>query len=148
MRRDYFTLTADTEPWKTEGSTLPTLAVTYDGPEGDLTARLTADGSLLTAPDVDVSYRRQPNAEGADSGVLSLTARLTGEYLLEVDAAADTVDSLVEAAREVPGEEGYRVRIERPDADPITYDKRVLLVYDGDGNLERERSLIPSGVEL
>lgn len=147
MRRDYFTLEIGTDPGATDGVDRPTMAIDYDGPAEALESRLTdEDGTVYDAAEVDVAFRRQPDGE---RGVIAITDRLTGEFVLEVGADADDVRDLVTAARENEGGDcSYRVRIERPEADSVVLDKRTLLVYDQSGNLKRDHSLIPSGVEL
>ncbi|MHB9286024.1 DUF5793 family protein [Halobacteriales archaeon Cl-PHB] len=146
MRRDYFTLHVRNVP--PEESAVPTLVVTYDGPSDELTAHLLdEDGETIPAAALDVACRLRED-DHSDTCVLSLTHRVTGEYLVEINGDADAIRSLVEAARDCDKEPAYRVRIERPDADPVVYDKRTLLVYDEDGDLLRGDSLIPSGVEL
>jgi hypothetical protein len=141
MRRDHFTLAVgDADPG---GTDTPSLVVQYDGPAGELTAHLTADERLPTGEDVDAAFRR---VESDDDGVFSLTRRLTGEFLLETNADAGAIRSLVDAARDGGG--AYCIRIQRPGAEEVVFDKETLLVYDSDGNLLRKDSLIPSGVEL
>ncbi|MEF8782828.1 MAG: DUF5793 family protein [Haloarculaceae archaeon] len=145
MRRDHFTLAV--EHVDSQSTDPPTLAVLYEGPAGNLTARLTATGEAPGSEDVDSAFRLQGPVAAEDSpGVFSLSRRLTGEYLLEAKADAAAVRALIDAARERGG--SYRIRIERPGADDIVLDKETLLVYDPDGNLLRQESLIPSGVEL
>jgi hypothetical protein len=140
MRRDHFTLTVEhVDP---RGTDPPSLGVRYDGPAGTLTAHLAADGSLPSGDDVDAAFRHVD----ADTGVFSLTRRLTGEFLLEAHADPEDVRALVAAARDRGG--SYRIRIERPSDDDVVIEKETLLVYDPDGNLLRKDSLIPSGVEL
>jgi hypothetical protein len=140
MRRDHFTVA--TEP---ERDT-PAVAVVFDGPGGTLTERL-ADEGVPAAEDTDVALRLQGPVDDADTeGVLSLTRRLTGEYLLEANVDAADVLAVVSAARE--GEGTYTVRIERPEDETVVYEKETLLVYDEEGSLLRQHSLIPSGVEL
>lgn len=145
MRRDHFTLAVENNDPERAG--LPTLVLTYEGPAGNLTARLTVGGDLPDGGEIDASFRLQDpiDAPGA-TGVFGLTRRLTGEYFLETTAEAETVRSLVDAARAQGG--SYRVRIERPGAGDVVLEKETLLVYDTDGNLLRKDSLIPSGVEL
>ena len=140
MRRDNFTLTTATLEGK------PTLTLDYQGPAGNLTARLADAGGLPAADEVDAGFRLQdPPGEDPD-GVFSLTRRTNGEYLLEVNALASEIRSLVEAARDAGGQ--YRVNIERPDGETVTFSKETLLVYDAEGNLLRGNSLIPSGVQM
>jgi len=145
MRRDHFTLAVeDADPG---AAAPPSLVLTYEGPAGDLTARLTAEGGLPDGGEVDASFRLQDPIDAAGAtGVFGLTRRLTGEYLLETNAGADAVRSLVAAARAEGG--AYRVRIERPGAGDVALEKETLLVYDPEGNLLRKDSLIPGGVEL
>jgi hypothetical protein len=140
MRRDHFTLAV-------ENNDPPTLVLTYEGPGGNLTARLTVNGDLPDGGEVDATFRLRDPIDAPDAtGVFGLTRRLTGEYLLETDAEAETVRSLVDAARAEGG--SYRVRIDRPGADDVVLGKETLLVYGAEGNLLRKDSLIPSGVEL
>lgn len=145
MRRDHFTPTVEhTDP---DATALPTLAIRYDGPAGNLTARLATDGGLPDGEDLDAAFRRTEPGDAAEAvGVFALTRRLTGEFLLEVEAETGAVRSLVDAARNRDG--SYRVRIERPGADDVVLEMKTLLVYDPGGNLLRKDSLIPSGVEL
>ncbi|PSQ33267.1 hypothetical protein BRD09_01505 [Halobacteriales archaeon SW_10_68_16] len=143
MRRDHFTLTVDDAGEEAP----PSLVLSYDGPAGELTERLTAEGSVPEGEDVDPAFRLQESADADDArGVFSLTRRLTGEYLLEAVAEVSAVRSLVDAAR--AWGDTYRIRIERPDAEAVVLESGTLLVYDADGNLRRTDSLIPSGVEL
>ena len=147
MRRDHFTVAAESlDPADADS---PTLDIEYDGPEETLTAQLTDDGDQITASDIDAAFRFQDDHEAADAdGVCSLTHRVTGEYLLEFNADSADILDLVAAAREETDEGNYRIRINRRDAEPIVYELDALLVYDKNGNLLRQHSLIPSGVEL
>ena len=140
MRRDHFTV--ETDPARDP----PAVALTFDGPAGTLAERL-PDDNIPAAEDVDVVLRLQGPVDDAETvGVLSLTRRLTGEYLLEVNAEAAGLLEVVSAAREA--ENTYVVRTERPADEPVVYGKETLLVYDEEGSLLRQHSLIPSGVEL
>lgn len=140
MRRDHFTV--ETDPARNP----PAVAITSDGPAGTIAERLADDG-VPSAEDVDVILRLQGPVDDPDTtGVLSLTRRLTGEYLLEVNAEAAGLLEVVNAARDA--EDTYAVRIERPSDEPVVYEKGTLLVYDEAGSLLRQHSLIPSGVEL
>jgi len=143
MRREYFTLQTQAGE-----DARPTITIEYDGPEADLRSALRDDaGDPLPAEALDVTCRLLDDGmEG--SCVLGLTHRLTGEFLLEVNGPAPAVLDLVDAARSNDDEDAtYRVQVKSDETD-ISYDKGTLLVYDGEGNLLRGRSLIPSGVEL
>jgi hypothetical protein len=150
MRRDYFTLDVDTAG--EDGK--PTVTIEFDGPSGPFEERLTDEtGSLLDAAQVDVSYRlRTAEATPDGTGVLSLTNRITGDYVLEANVDAGVVLELVEAARAAEsddGEEGcYRVVVATTDERRLVHEKSTLLVYDDSGDVIRRHSLIPSGVEL
>ena len=151
MRRDYFTLTVDGVG---DGSDRrPVVTVGYEGPTGQLETRMTKGEALLDDSEVDVGYRLRGDGGDDDAdGVLAVADRVTGEYLLELNAPSADVFALVEAAHEfgqtADTEERYRIVVERDGEELVTYDKSTLLVYDGDGELLRSRSLIPSGVEL
>ncbi|WP_135302691.1 DUF5793 family protein [Haloarcula amylovorans] len=142
MRRDYFTVDVQSDP--DDGT--PTISIDYDGPAGVLRERLTTGTEgTLDAGEIDVVFRRQADS---DSGVLSLTNRLTGEFVLEVSADTDDMTALVTTAEGREDDGQYEVRLTDSDGKSLVYEKRTLLVYDHDGSLLRQRSLIPGGVEL
>lgn len=157
MRRDYFTLEAENVDWIDEESepAQPQVTIEFDGPATTLRERLTdMEGELLTAEDTDVAFRLQspPDADDA-TGVISVTNRTTGDFVLELNEDADSVLKFIRAARRYgeqdPDTEGrYSVRIRIDGDELLTYDKQTFLVYDDEGNLLRKHSLIPSGVEL
>lgn len=147
MRRDNFTVTVRLP----EAEGRPTLDIEYTGPETTLTSQLTAEsGNLYPPEEIDTAFRLQNALDSEDAtGVFSLTHRVTGEYLLEVNAEAETILDLVHAARDADEDTGsYHIRIERGDEEPIDHEMDALLVYDSEGDLLRGHSLIPSGVEL
>jgi len=141
MRRDYFTV--DIQASATDNDD-PMLAIVYDGPTGALRERLTkVDGGTLDGEEIDVTFRRQPESDG----VLSLTNRLTGEYVFEATAPTGDIDALVSAA-DAQEDPQFTVRLTDGEDESRTYELRTLLVYDPDGSLLRGQSLIPGGVEL
>lgn len=149
MRRDHFTVAA--RHVSSDEPTVPALTIEYNGPEETLTEQLTdRDGELFVAENVDAAFRLQDNRDDENAtGVFSLTHRITGGYLLEVNADADAVLPLVDAARDRSEDDArYRIRIERDGGEPLIYEMDALLVYDNEGDLLRQHSLIPSGVEL
>jgi len=99
----------------------------------------------LESSDIDVAFRHRVED---DSGVLSVTDRVTGEFVFEVDASVDRIEALVDVAQRRDGDGQYEVRLTDTDSKSLVYDKQTLLVYDHDGSLLRERSLIPGSVEL
>lgn len=149
MRREHFAVEVrDAEAGQ------PVLAITYEGPAELLTKQLSDEGDdPFAADEIDAAYRLQdPLEESNAEGVFSLTHRLTGEYLIEVNVSASALLSMIQAVRDTADEEdvngpSYRVSID-PDGESVTYDMDALFVYDVDGDLLRQRSLIPSGVEL
>lgn len=150
MRRDHFTAAVlDVDSGK------PSLTISYDGPEETLAEQLTDDsGETYDQDEIDAAYRLHESIsdEGA-SGVFSLTHRITGDYLIEVNVDADEMLTLIRTARDVNEDEelvdtSYSIRIDRDAAETVVYDMDALFVYDDDGELLRQHSLIPSGVEL
>lgn len=119
-----------------------------------LRERLTGpDGDVLEARETDAALRLQGPLEDDTTGVVSVTNRITGEFILELNEDAEDVLQFIRAARgygeDAADDEGrYEVAITL-DGDPfVSYDKRTFLVYDDEGSLLRQHSLIPSGVEL
>jgi len=148
MRRDHFTVIArHVDP---DSASSPTLHVEYTGPTETLTRQLTDEqGACYPTEALDVAFRLQTPLDGDAVGVFSLTHRITGEYLLEVNVEAETVLDVVRAAREAGDENGrYHVHIHREGDEPIHHEMDALLCYDVEGDLLRQHSLIPSGVEL
>lgn len=145
MRREYLTIDVATGPVK------PAVTVAFDGPAGLIDDRLTDDvGVPLPAGRVDVSYRFLDAAAGED-GVFALTNRVTGAFILECNADAAEIDALVDAARdyrETDGEGCYHLTVTVNGRTALSHDSATVLVYDSDGTLLRNHSLIPSGVEL
>jgi len=157
MRRDYFTLAVSDVDWVDEGGTpaKPTVRIDFDGPASTLREGLTgADDEFLDADGTDVAFRLQSPIDDPDAtGVVSVTNRVTGDFILELNEDADDVLAFIRAARRY-GEESaaddgrYEVRIHVDGEELVVYDKRTFLVYNSEGNLLRQHSLIPSGVEL
>ena len=155
MRREHFTLDVTNIDWaETDGEPKkPSVSIDFTGPEAMLRERLTGpDGDVLEARETDAALRLQGPLEDDTAGVVSVTNRITGEFILELNEDADDVLQFIQAARrygETADDEGqYRVEITL-DGDPfVSYDKRTFLVYDDEGSLLRQHSLIPSGVEL
>jgi hypothetical protein len=152
MRRDYFTL--DVSNVDGEAETAPVVRIDFDGPSEQLTDRLTDDaGDLLAAEELDVAYRLHGPVNDEDTtGVVAVTNRVTGEFILELNADARDVVRFVDAARAygktTDTDTRYVVEV-AVDGDPLgEYEKSTLLVYDPEGGLLRQHSLIPSGVEL
>ncbi|WP_135364221.1 DUF5793 family protein [Halosimplex halophilum] len=151
MRRDYVTL--ELRHVDRDGDRLPTAALRYDGPSDLLEERLTdAGGDRLDRDRVDVAFRFRTAGDDDAAGVFSLTNRVTGEFVVEVNADAGSVRELVDAARREDDPDDadgcYRVVVERDGETVADFEKRTLLVYDDEGSLLRQHSLIPSGVEL
>lgn len=157
MRRDYFTLDVRGVDWvETDGEpATPTVDIDFEGPAEELEDRLTDfEGDPLDASQTDAALRLQGGIDDEDArGVVSVTNRVTGDFILELNEQAGNVLRFIKAARAYGKEAGtddgrYSVVI-RIDGDPVvTYDKSTFLVYDSEGNLLRQHSLIPSGVEL
>ena len=156
MRRDYFDLTVEGVGHDADESTIPRVRIDFHGPEGLLRDRLSGtDGDLLEAAGIDVAFRlREPISEADDAeGVVGVTNRYTGDFVLELNETADDVLPFIHAARESvdatdDDDARYRVEIDVDGERLVAYDKDTFLVYDPAGNLLRSESLIPSGVEL
>jgi len=156
MRRDHFELAAHNVDWVETGDAPaePRVVIDFDGPEETLTDRLKdPEGNLLEASETDVTFRLQDPLDEPDAtGVVSVTDRITGDFLLELNEDADDVLRFVRAAREYgqSTDDGGRYSVViRIDGETVaTYSKSTFLVYDANGSLLRSKSLIPSGVEL
>ena len=157
MRRDYFELDVSNIDWVDEGGdpSKPNVVIEFTGPTADLRDRLTDhDDNLLNANDTDVTFRLMDDAEDADArGVVAVTNRLTGDFVLELNQDADDVLQFIRAAVRYgeatdDGDGHYRVELHVDGDELIVYEKSTFLVYSADGDLLRSQSLIPSGVEL
>lgn len=155
MRREQFTVEFSDVSWVgTEADpTKPTLTIAIDADAAVLSQRLTADDGLRDAGELDVGFRLHGHPEqAAADGVVSVTDRLTGDYVLELNADTDAMLTFIRAARrfgeQTDGNGRYRVRIRTAEDEVAAFEKRTLLVYSEDGELLRQHSLIPSGVEI
>lgn len=154
MRREYFDLrvsntdwvAADGEPRK------PTVVIDFDGPSEVLEARLAGHDGFVDADETDINYRfHEDGPEGR--GVLSITNRITGDFVLELNTDTDSVLDFIRAARAygeatANGDGRYQVTIRHKEEQLLTHEKSTFLVYNHEGNLVRQHSLIPGGVEL
>lgn len=156
MRREHFTLDVDDVDWvETDGEPRkPSVAIDFDGPATDLRERLTGpDDEFLDAAETDVALRLQGSLDSDADGVVSVTDRLTGDFVLELNVDADDVLRFITAARgygeATSGDDGrYEVVIRVDGEELVSYEKGTFLVYDDEGSLLRQHSLIPGGVEL
>ena len=157
MRRDYFELDVQNIDWvdADDDPEKPTVHIEFHGPEELLRERLTdVDGNVLDAEETDVAFRLQgPLGDSNTGGVVGVTNRITGDFILELNEDADDVLRFIRAARAYGQSTGdaegrYRVEIRIDGDDDVVYEKSTFLVYDEDGSLLRSESLIPSGVEL
>ncbi|GAB3680706.1 DUF5793 family protein [Salinarchaeum chitinilyticum] len=157
MRRDYFSLDVENVDWVEEDGdpAKPGVAIDFEGPATSLEERFSdGDGGRLDAQQTDVAFRLQDDLDAEEaSGVVSVTNRITGDFVLELNQDAADVLQFIRAARrygeQVADEDGgYDVRVSIDGEPFLEYEKRTFLVYNDAGNLLRKHSLIPSGVEL
>lgn len=158
MRRDQFELTVEGVTWVEETDADPRRPVvhieTTDAGAADLLrSRLTdPEEELLAAEATDVTFRLLDDADDTAEGVVSVTNRETGAFILEMNADAEDVLQFIRAARrygehaETDGQYGVTITVDGESL--VEYDKTTFLVYDSGGELLRNHSLIPSGVEL
>lgn len=155
MERDQFHVeTATIEETVTDAPPeQPVLRIHFDGPcdrlRQGLSERLRED---LTAEAIDVSFRHLPTDEEPAEGILALSDRVTGRFILEIKTTVDRVCGFVQTVRESANRTGnearYRVEIRAGGETVTMFKKDLLLVYDASGTLLRDASLIPAGVEL
>jgi hypothetical protein len=156
MRRDYFELDVTNVDWVDEDGEprKPNVVIEFTGSADELRDRFTDnEGDLLDAEQTDVAYRLTADVESADaSGVVAVTNRITGEFVLELNEDADDVLRFIRAAlrygEATDGEGCYRVEVRIDGEELVVYEKSTFLVYSEDGDLLRGQSLIPSGIEL
>lgn len=156
MRREQFSLEFTNVAWVEEEGTpgLPTMVVTVEPGDSSIESQLKdSRGDWLAASDIDVSVRLMEAADLSNAtGVVAVTNRVTGEYGFECNVSVDDFLQFVTAARRY-GEQTedphrYQLEITTGDEAIASYQKRTLLVYSNDGDLLRQHSLIPSGVEI
>jgi hypothetical protein len=157
MRRDYFSVEIHNigrnEAGEDGEPRCPTLDITFDGPPTALDDRLTNEEGDRPSSTIDVTCRLLDSAEDPDAnGVIGVTDRQTGDFLLEANVDAEEVLEFVRAAREygteTEGSERYRMCITGENGEIVRHDESTFLLYNDEGDLVRRHSLIPSGVEL
>lgn len=156
MRREQFSLTVTDVAWVETDATprRPTVTLAFDGDPSALRERLLgAADEPATGADADLTVRLQRSADSGEAeAVVALTHRLTGDYILELTADPERVLAFTRAARRYgettdDGPE-FRARLTARGEELAVFEKDTLLVYGPDGELLRQHSLIPSGVEL
>lgn len=156
MRRDTLQIDIRNIGWvETEDSpSIPTVIITSTDTREALRNRLTGRGEHVpSADEIDLTYRYQTSsADSNASGILSVTNRVTGAFLLELPVPADRITEFTTAAErfvdESDTDECYRLEVGPPDDRLLAANKQILLVYAHDGTLLRHRSLIPPGIEV
>lgn len=153
MRRESVTLEVSNVSWLEGGGDpqQPVLTVEVEDDVSVLRDRLHGADGPVDAGDLDVTFRFHGNPEDA-TGVMAITDRVTGEFVLEVNTPGTNVIEFVSAARryaeQTDGEVRFRTRVTADEETLVDLEKRTLLVYADDGELLRQHSLIPSGVEI
>jgi hypothetical protein len=153
MRRDYFGVSFTNLDDETSEPLQPTLSISFTGPREKFTGKLhRADGTSLAADEIDVSFRlKRPLEADASEGVLSVTNRTTGEFILEVNLETREVLRFIRVARRFgnlsDAEKHYTLSVDDAD-ETVDFEKATFLVYSHTGELLHQHSLIPSGVEL
>ncbi|XVH31169.1 DUF5793 family protein [Haloferacaceae archaeon DSL9] len=157
MKREQFVLDVTNVDWVEAGGEpkQPCVEIDFTGPKETFLSRITkSNGELLAAKETDVAFRLVDHRQDPDAaGVVSVTNRLTGDFILELNVDAASVFQFIKAAREfgkrANGREGrYRAQLRTGGDSVVDYEKGTFLVYDAAGDLLRKDSLIPSGVEL
>lgn len=156
MRREQFSLAVTDVAWvdTDEAPRLPTVTLRFDGEPDPLRERLLGgNDEPAAAEDADLTVRLQRSSETGDAqAIVALSHRLTGDYILELSADPETVLAFTRAARRYADADDagpkYRARIVARDEELAALEKDTLLVYGPDGELLRQHSLIPGGVEL
>jgi hypothetical protein len=104
MRRDYFELEAENVDWAESGGdpAQPTVRIDFRGPDGTFRDRITdADGEILDAERTDVTFRLRDDPDAPDAtGVVAVTNRVTGDFVLELNEEVDDVLRFIRAASE------------------------------------------------
>ncbi|QLH82418.1 hypothetical protein HZS54_12680 [Halosimplex pelagicum] len=131
----------------------PVLHLYFDGPRPRLKELLTSRLREDIRPDeIDVTFRFVSPTSEADTGVFSLSDRVTGDFILECEGKADSIRTFVRGVGEYANRSGrdarYEVQIRADTGVVASFEKELLLVYNADGTLLRHASLIPSSVEM
>lgn len=155
MERSHFTVRISTSesPTNDSGIDQPTLCLEFDGTAArlheHLSSRLRDD---LSADEVDVSFRSVATTDQTHAGVVTLSDRITGAYILEAKMPTETVTEFVQDVRTYAGRSGqdprYKAQIRAEGKTITAFEQELLLVYDSDGTLRRHASLIPNDTEV
>lgn len=132
----------------------PRFVVRFDGPEAELASQFhNPGGSVYTPEQLDVSFREQPPSNGPPStGVFSVSDRLTGEFLFEVNASTGLIGAFSDAVRRyaetIDAPPQYEVALWAAGTERAVFTKDTFLVFQQDGTLLRHHSVIPTSIEL
>lgn len=133
--------------------TRPTLTVQVKDQPDPVSEPSTTMARPQLGDQVDVTFRLQEPPTRPDApGVLAVTNRVTGEFILEVPTNAAPINDLIAAAKryavDTDHDATYRLVLRADSSGVIDGAMRLLLVYRPDGTLLRRYSLIPAGIEL
>lgn len=110
------------------------------------------DEKPLTNTEIDVTYRYQTSEDKIQgAGVLAVTDNITGEFIVEANAHPALIEEVVERSKEyahTTGGDAFRIRLSCNDGTTHEYAKDVLLVFNREGTLLRDKSLIPNNIHI
>lgn len=110
------------------------------------------DDELLPADDIDVTFRYQTQTETMPgTGVLAVTDNVTGEFIVEANTNPALIDEIVETSKayaHTTDDEPFKIRLSCNDRGSYEFIQNLLLVFDRDGDLLRDKSLIPNDVPV
>lgn len=154
MDREQLSITVQhTDEGDTDSSKQPLLCITCHGPASDLNDALPTPDGEISGECIDVAVRLQPPVENEpERAVLSLSQRVTGQFILEAPLKTPRLWEFIDAANQyaaaVNTEHCFSLRVQTHDEHVAIHDKRTLLVYDSNGVLLRTQSLIPHSIEI
>lgn len=142
--------------WIETGGTplTPVLHLQFGGHSEELIDQMSKTGTGNEYPeDIDIAFQLRTSPDDSNAtGVLAVSDRLTGEYLLELEVATERIFAFVRCVHEYADATGdeveYIVSLDAEDGTAMEFQKNVLLVRMTDGELYRSRSLIPPWVEF
>lgn len=132
----------------------PCIVIVFDGPMRKMVERLKHnDREGFSSADLEVHHRFQASEHPqGTSGVLAITDRVNGEYVLEVNTSTEFVEEFVSAMTEYMKETDtgprYRVEARASGKRVASFETELFLVYEPGGQLLRSLSLVPDGIEI
>jgi hypothetical protein len=155
MYENHWTLNTDNTDWvdNNDSPQVPMLKISFDGSSSECWDYLGENSLVRRMPArVDVTFRLQARQDGFNvDGILGV-ADSRGEYIVECEGRGGQVVEVVDVANQyadrLNDSSHYKLWIEANDGLIERWVESTLILYSAEGEILRDMSLIPPGLDI